>query len=143
MRNLFLLFISIFLFAGCTISQKKQFEKVTVGMEKDQVLSLLEAPQRTQRWHGMDRWTYIFYDDNQRFEKEVHFNEGRANYVGDIYVPTIPAEEQDKLFEASNLEVETLVQARKEEIKKNYLNYEDQVHGADSIRYVPQFEPIQ
>ena len=144
MRNLVLALISIFLFAGCSLSQKKQFEHVQVGMDKGEVLGLLESPQRTQRWHGMDRWTYIFYDENQRQEKEVHFQEGRANYVGDVYVPAVSADQQDKLNEASNREMESQLQARKEEFKRNYHNYEEQTPtGRDSIRYVPQFQPVQ
>lgn len=143
MRNLVLLFIMMLLLTGCTISQKKQFEKVEVGMEKDQVLGLLDSPQRTQRWHGLDRWTYIFYDENHRLEKEVHFNEGKASYVGDTYAPPISANDQDKTNETTNQELETLAQTHKEDFRKAYRGYEDQVHGRDTIRYVPQYEPVQ
>lgn len=143
MRNLVSLFITTLLLTGCTISQKKQFEKVEVGMEKDQVLGLLDSPQRTQRWHGLDRWTYIFYDENLRLEKEIHFNEGKANYVGDVYAPPVAAEDQDKLNEAANQEQDTLLQARKDDFRKIYRSYEGQIHDKETIRYVPRYEPVQ
>lgn len=129
--------------SGCAYNQKKQFEAVQVGMEKGQVLEIMDSPQRTQRWHGMDRWTYIFYENDQRIEKEVHFAEGKANYVGEVFQPKISAVEQDQINEQSNLEVEALVQARKADISNQYQTYESQVQGSDTIRYVPQFEPVQ
>lgn len=143
MKKLVLLCLSVMFLSGCTISQKKQFEKVQVGMDKDQVLTLLDSPQRTQRWHGMDRWTYIFYEQDFRFEKEIHFDEGNAKYVGDVYKPEISADEQDKKNEAANLEVEALLQARKDDNSTAYPRYEERTHGTDGVRYVPQFGPVQ
>ena len=87
------LFFSLLSLSGCAYSQKKQFDQVQVGMEKNTVLSIMDSPQRTQRWHGMDRWTYIFYESDQRIEKEVHFEEGKANYVGDVCQAKVSAVE--------------------------------------------------
>ena len=143
MKYAVLSLLSVLLFIGCATTQKQQFEKVQMGMEKDQVLALMESPQRTQRWHGMDRWTYIYYEDNQRVEKEVQFSEGKATYVGDVFKPAVSAEEQDTANENSNREVEALVQARKDDLAKQYPAYENQVQGTDGVRYVPQFEPVQ
>lgn len=128
---------------GCATNMKTQFERVKIGMEKDDVLGLMDSPQRTQRWHGMDRWTYIFYDENQRLEKEVHFSEGKANYVGDYQPPAVSAEERDARNEASNKEVEALYATQKQEARKIYQDYELHMKGQDTIRFVPQFEPVQ
>lgn len=128
---------------GCATDQKAQFEKVKIGMEKGEVLNLLDSPQRTQRWHGMDRWTYIFYQDDQRLEKEVHFMEGKAQYAGDVYQPQVSAEAQDQINEASNKELEAQLQAKQAETRKAFSDYEAQSKGADTIRYVPQFAPVQ
>ena len=50
-------------------------------------LDIWENPSRTQRFHGKDRWTYIFYDQSIRFEKEIQFFEGNAIYIGDTWQP--------------------------------------------------------
>ncbi len=121
----------------------KQFERIKVGMEKDEVLSLMDSPQRTQRWHGMDRWTYIFYNEDQRQEKEVHFADGHANYVGDHPKPEMSAEERDAQNEASNKALDAQLATQKQEAHKVYTDYEQHIRGQDSIRYVPQFTPVQ
>lgn len=143
MRDLFLILFSAFLLAGCATNMREQFDRVQVGMEKNDVLNLMDSPQRTQRWHGMDRWTYIFYDQDVRYEKEVHFADGKANYVGEVYKPEVSAEEQDARNEAANKEAETYAQARREEIKRGYSDYEQRMRGQDTIRYVPQFIPVR
>lgn len=145
MRNLFLLLFCPLLFIGCATNMKDQFDQVKVGMEKNDVLGLMDSPQRTQRWKGMDRWTYIFYDKDMRIEKEVHFAEGKAAYVGEVYKPAVSAEQQDAINEASNAEIEAKYQALREENKKNFGNMNGPEGGGadDSPRYVPQFEPVQ
>jgi outer membrane protein assembly factor BamE len=102
---------------------------------------LMDSPQRTQRWHGMDRWTYIFYADQMREEKEVHFLNGTANYVGDIYKPEISAEEQDRRNEVANVEIENTLKSRREQIQHSISN---ELQPPPSIRsFVPQFDPVQ
>ncbi len=62
------------LLTACQTSMVNQFAKVRPGMEKDDVLGIMGSPTRTQRFHGKDRWTYVFYDDRIRFEKECNFS---------------------------------------------------------------------
>lgn len=131
------------LLVGCATNMQKQFERVQVGMEKTEVLSLMESPQRTQRWHGLDRWTYIFYNDGNRFEKEVHFSDGKATYVGEVFQPPVTASEQDLKNEEANQQVEALAQTKREEARKAFPDYEQQSKGTDTIRYVPQFKPVE
>lgn len=141
-RYLFLLSLC-FLMLGCATDMKEQFGRIKVGMEKDEVLALMDSPQRTQRWHGMDRWTYIFYDDKQRLEKEVHFADGKANYVGDHQPPAVSADERDAQNEAANKDLEARYATQKQETRKAFSDYEDHMKSRDSIRFVPQFTPIQ
>lgn len=143
MKNFLFISFSVLLLAGCATNPKDQFDQLKVGMEKNDVLMIMDSPQRTQRWHGMDRWTYIFYDKDQRIEKEVHFQEGKANYVGETYKPEVSAEEQDTRNEAADRELETLAQTRREENRRSFLNYEQRARTEDTIRYVPQFTPVQ
>ena len=122
---------------------KNQFEQVRVGMDKDQVLAIMESPQRTQRWHGQDRWTYIFHDGTNWVQKEVHFSEGISNYVGDTVKPEVSAADQDSKNEVANAEVDKTLRARKDLNQKAFSNYEDNYRGEKSIHYVPQFKPIE
>ena len=143
MKRCLLLLPLCFLMLGCATDMKEQFGRIKVGMEKDEVLSLMDSPQRTQRWHGMDRWTYIFYDENQRLEKEVHFADGKANYVGDHQAPALSAEERDARNEAENKNLEAIYATQKQETRKAFSDYEQHMKSQDSIRFVPQFVPVQ
>ncbi|MEZ0392250.1 MAG: outer membrane protein assembly factor BamE [Pseudobdellovibrionaceae bacterium] len=143
MKWFLLALFSLLLMTACAHDMAEQFSKVQPGMEKHDVLDLMNSPQRTQRWKGMDRWTYIYYDSGSRAEKEVHFSEGKAVYVGDVYKPEVSAVQQDEINEASNKEVESLAQTRREEAKKQYSDYETATSGQDGIRYVPQFTPVK
>lgn len=121
-----------------------QFAKLKPGMEKSQVLDVMGGPDRTQRWRGMDRWTYIFYETDLRNEREIHFAEGKAVYLGAPYHSEVSAEQQDLLHEASNREVEERVLRKREEAHRNLENYENEIRGTESNpAIVPQFEPVQ
>jgi outer membrane protein assembly factor BamE len=141
-RALILSFLGLFL-CGCATDMNNQFQRIKVGMEKDEVLGLMDSPQRTQRTRGQDRWTYIFYHEDQRQEKEVHFSEGKAAYVGDHPIPAMAAEERDARNEAANKEIESIWQVQRQEARKAYSDYEQHMKGQDGVRYVPQFTPVQ
>lgn len=132
---------------GCsTVPAIQAFEQIKPGMEKTDVIEVMGSPQRTQRWHGMDRWTYIMYENAStpsRQEKEIHFSEGKAVYVGLPPVPKISADEQDRINEASNRAAAQAAAARAAEAKQTYQRMESESTGMEEIRYVPKFEPIE
>jgi outer membrane protein assembly factor BamE len=131
--------------SACQTSMLKQFSKVQQGMEKDDVLEVMGSPNQSQRFHGKDRWRYVFYEDQIRFEKEVHFFEGKAIYAGDIWQPdpSRTAVAVYKYHEELNQKLD--IQNRKdiEEYRKAYDKYESQTRGEDKVRYVPTFKPIR
>jgi len=131
------------LLMGCQTNMLKEYQKLSPGMEKDDVLQVMGSPQRTQRFHGKDRWTYIFYDSRTRYEKEIQFFEGSAIYVGDTWEPEITAAQVDAKNEASNKAIEEESLKRFQENPKAYSNYESEVRGTDKVRYVPTFKPVQ
>ncbi|MBK9323032.1 MAG: outer membrane protein assembly factor BamE [Bdellovibrionaceae bacterium] len=135
--------ISTLFLVACQTNMLKQYESITAGMEKDDVLSKMGSPQRTQRFHGKDRWTYVFYEDRIRYEKEVQFLNGNAVYVGDPWRPETSATEVDAKNEASNKAIEEDVIKKYNDNPKAYSNYENEVRGMDKVRYVPDFKPIQ
>lgn len=130
---------------ACQTSMLKQFNEVSPGMEKDDVLGLMGSPQRAQRFHGKDKWTYIFYDKRIRFEKEVQFFEGNAIYVGEVSQPPVEqsAAVVDARNEASNKALDEIIAKETTANRKAYDAYESQTRGEDKVRYVPQFEPLQ
>jgi len=123
----------------------KQFAKVQNGMDKHDVVELMGSPNTSTRLHGKDRWIYVFYEDDVRYNKEVHFNDGRAVYAGESWQSETDkkADIIDKKNEASNLALETEEKNRKEAAKKAYFDYEKQVRSEDKVQYMPVFEPVQ
>lgn len=130
---------------GCQTSMLKQFNEVKPGMEKDDVLDLMGSPSRSERFHGKDRWTYVFYDQHLRFEKEVHFFEGNAIYVGDEWQPEVAksAVTMDARNEERNKEIDAQIAKDVEDHRRAYQDYESKAKGTDKVRYVPEFEPIR
>jgi outer membrane protein assembly factor BamE len=145
MSRLILAFMMVMgsLLMGCQTNMLKEYQKISPGMEKDDVLEVMGSPQRTQRFHGKDRWTYIFYDSRIRYEKEIQFFEGNAVYVGDIWQPEISAAQVDAKNEASNKSIEEDTLKRFQDNPKAYSNYESEVRGTDKVRFVPTFKPVQ
>lgn len=131
--------------SACQSSPVKDFSKIKFGMEKHDVLEAMGNPRSTQRFHGKDRWTYVFYDKQIRFEKEVHFFEGNAVYVGDIWQPTEEnsAPSVDKLNAQKNQAADEELAKEIQENRKAYQKYEDNVKGTTKPLYVPQFQPLQ
>lgn len=134
---------SSLLLSACQTNMLKEYNKLHIGMEKDDVLEAMGSPQRTQRFHGKDRWTYIFYTDRVRYEKEVQFFEGNAIYVGDKWEPEVTAAQTDAKNEAENKAVEEEAVRKYQENPQAYSNYEKEVRGMDKVRYVPNFKPVQ
>jgi outer membrane protein assembly factor BamE (lipoprotein component of BamABCDE complex) len=96
---------SILIFAtllACTSAPLKKFETIRAGMSKSAVVEAAGGPTKTRRWQGKDRWTYEFHDREDAVEtREVIFEHGRVTYVGTKLKPSVSAEEQDKLNEAT------------------------------------------
>ncbi len=110
------LFCAVLTCSSCVTSRLHDIEKIRMGMEKDQVLETTGGPTRAQRWHGQDRWTYVFKDHESTTVREIRFMDGKVVYVGGEYVPPVAAEERDRLNEESNHKAEA---DWKEEIAKN------------------------
>lgn len=93
--------------SGCQSKRYKEFETIHGGMSKGDVLAVMGNPDRTQRWHGRDRWQYTLYGHpDGDVVREVHFENGRSTYVGAAIKPAISADEQDRLNEIGNREAE-------------------------------------
>lgn len=143
-RLLFAAF-TLSLVVGCQTNLKNQFDGLKLGMDKDQVLSAIGGPRAVTRFHGKDRWFLMFYQDGMRYEKEIHFTNGVATYIGENYEP--PEEKSaaaaDKLNETQDIRTyQELVRSRKTAEQAD-VAYEQKVRKEDKVRVVPQFEPIR
>ena len=137
------LFLTLGFSLGCQTNEIKAFAKVQPGMEKGDVISIMGSPRRSERWHGKDRWTYVFYHDDFRYEKEVQFEDGKSSYVGDVTHPEISAEELDKKNEVSNRELEVALKAQRESNHQSSVNNHESAPVQNQIKYVPDFKPVQ
>ena len=142
-----LLVFAIFLIglSGCQTNMKKAFAEIKPGMDKEQVLETIGGPRAVTRFHGKDRWFIMFYHEGVRYEREVHFTNGIADYVGDTYVA--PEEKQaavvDKKNEESNEQVYKELVETRSQVGQGAEEYEKKVKGMDKVRYVPKFEDVR
>lgn len=130
---------------GCQTSMLAKFSEVKPGMEKAEVLDLIGSPRTTQRFHGKDRWTYVFYDNRIRFEKEVHFFNGDTVYVGDIWIPeeAKSAVAADSSNDSKNREIDERLSKEITNNRNAYQEYEAKVKTEDKVHYSPNFEPVR
>jgi outer membrane protein assembly factor BamE len=131
---------------ACQASPLSDFANIKPGMEKNDVLETMGSPRRTQRFHGKDRWTYVFYDKQIRFEKEVQFFEGNAIYIGDTWQP--PEDKSafaaDQANEVKNKALDEQLAQEAIENRSAYQSYEARVKGSSGPQqYVPVFKPVQ
>lgn len=133
------------LLSGCQTHLLKEFQTITPGMEKDDVLGKMGSPSTSMRFHNKDRWIYVFYDDKIKLEKEVHFFEGNVVYIGEKWEP--PYEKQASVVDANNQrQDEALRRQTEQEAKVRRDSFEEftrQTRPQDRVRYLPEFTPIR
>lgn len=100
------------LVVGCQTARYKEFETVRGGMTKGEVLAAVGGPDRTQRWHGRDRWEYTLYGHPEGdIVREVHFENGKSTYIGPAIKPAISADQQDLMNHQKNRQAELIENA--------------------------------
>lgn len=144
-----LFFISLCLFlVSCQTNMAKQFDKIKVGSDKDAVLDYLGSPRNMTRMGGEDRWYYMYYQDDVRQQKEIHFRDGLVTYVGEKKKPTpeIDPVAIDSKHADLNKQMDQEAERRKEASKNaytNYINYQKKLKKEDEVQYLPDFEPVE
>lgn len=102
-RVKYLVLVGTALFScACQTTDREKFDSsIKVGMDKSTVVETVGGPTVSRRWKGKDRWIYRFRQGapENHETREVHFENGRAVYVGKEFVPEVSAEEQDRLNE--------------------------------------------
>jgi hypothetical protein len=109
MLNRVLSFIAVsILFGACQTPPIKDFEHISLGQDKSDVIETVGGPSWSDRRKGIDRWTYIIYQDGVRLERQVHFLDGIVTYKGEPVQPFITAEEQDQFNAEKNLALDSM-----------------------------------
>lgn len=82
-KFIFLAFICS-LFIACASNQPQSLRKVSVGMDKSDVLDLAGNPTRKARVLGQDRWTYEVTSSGAQAETTyIFFQDGKVTHVGE------------------------------------------------------------
>lgn len=72
----------LFLVLGCSTATKPVQERVSKGMDKDQVLDILGNPSRSKRVSGADKWSYDQHINGKKTTVHVYFENATVTYVG-------------------------------------------------------------
>ncbi len=135
----------LFSLSACQTNMLNQFGKVQNGMDKHDVIEIMGSPTTKTRLHSKDRWVYNFYADKKRYEKEVHFLNGDVVYVGEPW--KVEAEKSAEVLDQKNEELNAKLdqddKARKNESKKSYTNFENEMTGQNKVIYMPDFKPVE
>lgn len=82
-RSLFLA-VWVLAFVGCaTTGNIEQFSKVKRGMEKTDVVEILDSPYRVFRVNDTDVWVYRFRKNDVWETREIHFRDGTVQFSGE------------------------------------------------------------
>lgn len=101
-RILLIYIIGTLFLSGCQSTPIAEFSRINLGQDKSDVIEFAGGPSWKDRRNGMDRWTYILFQDGIQLERQVLFTDGIVAYVGDPIEPFMSAEEQDSLNEEKN-----------------------------------------
>jgi len=63
---------------GCATPAHQNLERISLGMDKTQVLDTAGNPKRTARKDSGDLWTYVYYIGDKHFEREIRFEQGHV-----------------------------------------------------------------
>ncbi len=130
------------LLVACATPLSEQIKRVQVGMEKDQVLLITGAPSRYRRVKTRDVYTYFFYEDDVRLEREIQFEAGRVVYVGEVSKPTETAEEADERIRRENEAADAEAEKRKQERKDLPQKLEEELKGKPEELTIPTYKEI-
>lgn len=124
--------VCVLALSGCQTPRQKEFVRIEEGMLKDQVIEAAGNPTRTQRWQGKDRWIYVYYPDEKTVDtKEVHFTDGRVTYIGTPPIPSVAAEEQDRINAESNFAEEQRMAAERAAAQEAKASANEVLSGAE------------
>lgn len=76
MRRIVLLVV--FLTLGACSSIAQSFNQIRAGMDKGEVLQILDNPKFTFRENSQDHWAYFYHSNGQEWRRDVIFENGKV-----------------------------------------------------------------
>ena len=86
--------------AGCT-SMSESFKQIHAGMDKGEVLQILDNPKFTFREDSQDHWAYFYHSNGQEWRRDVIFENGK---VIRVTRPTAKEKWQKDIESSSSIE---------------------------------------
>lgn len=77
-----ILALSLINFIGCASNPISEFPKIKRGMEKTDVVEILDSPYRVFRVNDTDVWVYRFRKEDTWESREIHFRDGVVQFAG-------------------------------------------------------------
>lgn len=135
---------------GGTRPELSDLSKVSLGMEKTEVIEILGSPWTSRRVNEQDRWTYRFFKKDGKIVstvyQEIMFKEGKVSYKGDRLSPKISAEEQDEINmqnDINDLEDWKKHLAKPKQAQEEYEQWVRDAKGQNPNAVVPEFKPVK
>jgi outer membrane protein assembly factor BamE (lipoprotein component of BamABCDE complex) len=94
-----LVFIFLIVLNACATGdfREREFEEISIGMVKSEVLQTAGPPHWSDRNKGLDRWFYYMKPEDRQTERVVYFRKGRVVQKGERMKPLLTAEEVEEL----------------------------------------------
>src|SRR5689334_8709111 len=77
---------------SCASTAPQRLGQVKVGMDKAEVLDVAGNPKRVNRQTGGDLWTYLYYVNDQPYEKGIRFEAGHVVEISAEQPPGITSD---------------------------------------------------
>jgi hypothetical protein len=92
-----------------TDSFNHDFKHLRLGMDKSDVVETVGTAQREERKDGREWWYYTAYEDREKVERMVVFDNGKVIYAGHLAVPHYVKDARliDRKNEQSNKAIES------------------------------------
>lgn len=92
------LFLVLLGTVGCATSTETRLKKLTIGLDKTGVLDTAGNPHRSERRSGGDVWTYIYFVDDHRFERDLRFESGKLVSISEPKEVPRPTDSDDVII---------------------------------------------
>ncbi len=139
-----LAFFITLLICACSTTPLEKFERVQIGMSKDEVLESLGSPKIVRRKNSTDFWIYIYPQPKAvALEREIQFVNGSVISRGEKTIVTPDAATQDEMNATLNKKLDAEVIQEKLERQKNSKDFLDGTSDVpEKDRKAPNFQTV-
>lgn len=112
--------VFILVLVGCASPHPPddEFNKISLGMLKSEVLDVAGTPRWTDRHKGQDVWIYLMKPNDRSSEQLVYFEDGKVVQKGTRNTPALTADEMDSIKNDSGKPITYKPSLSEEELRK-------------------------